>query len=764
MSNHNVKQTKRFLIPILLLVIVSIVIVVSINTYININMFKKHMDSDINKYKKEYLERQKDFVYKKVHLVNDSIKFQITKIEKKVKSSLTERIKTAMNIAQYIYEQQKGKFSNEQIKKNIAEHLSSIVFNEGRGYYFTYKYDNNVILGHALGKFVGKDMTDFKDIKGQNLVNLYKNGLKNNNISFSKIYFRKPTDPDTEYPKIVCVVKFKPLNIIIGTGEYLDDVENQIKKYVIDRFSNIKADNNRYLFFYKLHNINGGDDFATMILNQNRPDLIGKKINDSYKDAKGKEFRKEFLKDIRLKGESFTKYWYQKPGGKEIMPKMSYFYLQRDWNWIIANGFYYDDLYKEITKMEKMISKYTDDTINKAFVWIGLMSLLIILIAVYVSIKIDRTIKNYTDELVEKKMELEMAQEVAKMGSWSLDLITNKLRWSDKTYTIFDIKKEQFKGTYEEFLNKIHPEDKNIVNAAYQKSLEDKKPFSIVHRLIINDGTIKWVEEKCDTIFDKYGKPLVSNGTIQDITKEYNQQQNIKIQEKLLHEQEKLASMGEMIGNIAHQWRQPLSVISTSTSGMQIEKEMDTLSDEKFYKYTDGILKNTEFLSKTIDTFRNYIKEKKELKEVVLQDRIRSAVDIIEAAFINNHIKLINDIDRCEPINITMVVGELSQVIINLLNNAKDILLEQNIDDPTVKILLEKCDNNAVITIEDNGGGIPEDILPKIFDPYFTTKHQSQGTGLGLHMSKDIIEKHLNGRIYAQNNNNGATFTIIIPI
>ena len=238
----------------------------------------------------------------------------------------------------------------------------------------------------------------------------------------------------------------------------------------------------------------------------------------------------------------------------------------------------------------------------------------------------------------------------------------------------------------------------------------------------------------------------------------------LKEQERLISEQSKMVQMGEMIGNIAHQWRQPLSVISTSSSAMQLEKEFNTLTDEKFDTYTNAILQNTEFLSNTIDTFRDYIKEKPELKEVILQDRINGALEIIGASIKNHHIKLINNVNSVEPIKITLVVGELSQVIINLINNSKDAIIEKNIEDGYIKIDLKVTNNSTIITVTDNAGGIREDIISKIFNPYFTTKHQSQGTGLGLHMSKEIIEKHLNGKLSAKNSKDGAIFTIELPL
>ena len=248
-------------------------------------------------------------------------------------------------------------------------------------------------------------------------------------------------------------------------------------------------------------------------------------------------------------------------------------------------------------------------------------------------------------------------------------------------------------------------------------------------------------------------------------TNEYKKQQElIQKQELDILAKTKNAQMGEMLGNIAHQWRQPLSVISTSATGMLMQKELNMLNDEQIIKYCNSINDNAQFLSKTIDTFTNYLKEQKEFKRVNLQNRIQSVIDLQISSITNNHIKLINNINMIEPIEITMVTGELDQVVVNLINNARDIILEKNIENGWIKINLTKDNHNAIIEVEDNAGGVPKDIIHKIFDPYFTTKHKSKGTGLGLYMSKKIIEKSLQGSLSVSNSKNGAVFKIKIPL
>ncbi|MCK5293322.1 MAG: HAMP domain-containing histidine kinase, partial [Arcobacteraceae bacterium] len=213
-----------------------------------------------------------------------------------------------------------------------------------------------------------------------------------------------------------------------------------------------------------------------------------------------------------------------------------------------------------------------------------------------------------------------------------------------------------------------------------------------------------------------------------------------------------------------HQWRQPLSVISTSISGLKAKRDFGIEQKDDFDKTHDTIMKSVNYLSETINTFRDFIKEKQELKTVVLQDRIDGALNIVAPALQSAYITIKKEINYTDKVMINMVVGELSQVIINILNNSKDIMIEKNIKDRWIKLSLTHSNNIAVITIEDSGGGIPEDILPKIFEPYFTTKHQSQGTGLGLHMSYEIVTKHLHGKLHAKNGKNGAKFFIELPL
>ena len=235
--------------------------------------------------------------------------------------------------------------------------------------------------------------------------------------------------------------------------------------------------------------------------------------------------------------------------------------------------------------------------------------------------------------------------------------------------------------------------------------------------------------------------------------------QKKKEKEKLLSERNKFVSMREMIENIAHQWRQPLSQINSAVlivDDLLFEKDIKSIDiEEKLLE----IESQTEYMSKTIDDFKNFFEPNKEKQAFMMHELLQKSIYILKGNLKYNNISVdtnLNNTLKCfgHP-------SELQQVIVAILNNAKDALLQNSINDAKISINSKKINNSISITICDNGGGIDENIIDKIFDPYFTTKHKSQGTGLGLYISKLIVEESLNGELNVHNTQDGTCFEII---
>ncbi|RLA74703.1 MAG: hypothetical protein DRG78_21125 [Epsilonproteobacteria bacterium] len=223
---------------------------------------------------------------------------------------------------------------------------------------------------------------------------------------------------------------------------------------------------------------------------------------------------------------------------------------------------------------------------------------------------------------------------------------------------------------------------------------------------------------------------------------------------EILQQQSKLAAMGEMIGAIAHQWRQPLNVVSTGIQNLKYDYEDGYLNDEKFVKeFIDKQKKTIKFMSNTIDDFRSFFRVDKEKKNFKIKHGIESVVSIYSSQLIDSGITL--HISGEESIAFGFC-SEFKQVILNLISNSKDALMENRVKNPYIDIEVQ----GNMVVLEDNAGGIPQDILDRVFEPYFTTKEQGKGTGMGLYMSKMIIEDNMGGRLSVKNINAGVKFII----
>jgi signal transduction histidine kinase len=246
-------------------------------------------------------------------------------------------------------------------------------------------------------------------------------------------------------------------------------------------------------------------------------------------------------------------------------------------------------------------------------------------------------------------------------------------------------------------------------------------------------------------------------------TKELIQKENI------LNHQSKMAAMGEMLENIAHQWRQPLSLISTAATGAKINKDFGNFSDSDFYETMDLINHSAQHLSNTIDDFRNFFNNDKNISNFNINEPIEKVLYLISSKLKNRDIQVIKN---TQDIQVTGLINEFIQVIINIINNSMDAFEEVNLEKKFIFIDLYKNNNSLILKIKDNAGGIKEDIINRIFEPYFTTKHKSQGTGIGLYMSMEIIQKHMDGKISVSNEEfiyedikyKGAQFKIELPI
>ena len=250
--------------------------------------------------------------------------------------------------------------------------------------------------------------------------------------------------------------------------------------------------------------------------------------------------------------------------------------------------------------------------------------------------------------------------------------------------------------------------------------------------------------------------------TMQDLTQ-------IQQKERLLLQQSRMAQMGEMLSMIAHQWRQPLGAISSAIFGIQTKlstgKYDNQDSNEELYQFLDKkhkrINEYVQFLSTTIDDFRNFFKPDKKKELVIFETPIGRALMIVEGSLTAKGIDVAYTFNVNEKVE--MYQNEIMQVILNIIKNSEDNFLERNTENPKIRIETTNMPSHYEIVISDNGGGIPDHIIGNVFDPYFSTKDEKNGTGLGLYMSKMMIEEHSGGLLQVENTKEGASFSILIP-
>ena len=408
-------------------------------------------------------------------------------------------------------------------------------------------------------------------------------------------------------------------------------------------------------------------------------------------------------------------------------------------------------------KKQEVVFKLT--LLHIAFWLFGLLLITYFYRKILQSIAEQITLNN---ELIHSQENLAQAQHIAKIGHWELDLVNSKLFWSDEVFSIFGISKEKFGSNYEMFLELIHPDDREKVHLAYQQSIEDKQNYSIVHRIILSNGQEKTVEERCEHSVNEDDEIISSLGTVQDITERKNLETALAQKEEIMIAQSRHAAMGEMISMIAHQWRQPITVVSMIANNLLADVELEDVEPQKVKQSAIKILDQGKHLSQTIDDFKNFFRPNKKTEISLVNDILEENFNILGKSLENNNISVNKTYESYTPIE--TYSRELLQVFINILKNAKEALMENDIKDPIINVTTNEDEDYVYISICDNANGINPDIITKIYDPYFSTKDEKIGTGLGLYMTKTIVEKHLNGNIEAYNReDNGVCFKISLP-
>lgn len=613
-------------------------------TIILINEKNNFFNNEIKELEKNYLKQNEERIKEEVNKIYKYIKIKKESSENLLKQRIKNRVYEAHQIATNIYlneSQEDHIHSKEHIFKTIKHALEGMIYNNGRGYIFIDNHKGVKLLQPLNKELEGKNFYEFEDTKGYKFVKKITKTIKNKTEAFDSYYWFKNKTDNEAYKKISFYKYFEPFNVAIGTGEYIEDFEEELKKDILKFIQSIRYSKNGYIFMLDLK--------GNILSHYEKTFLYKNGLNKKNKD--GVYTIKNILDFAKKYKEGFINYKSTiKPSlNLTSTNKISYIKTFEDWGWVIGTGFYFDDLNKNIEEAKKDLIASNNNIIKKIIIVSLLLTIIFIIISFYISKLISKMFITYENDLIKQ---------------------TNNL-----------IEKEN-----------------------------------------------------------------------------------------LLVQQSKMATMGEMINNIAHQWKQPLSLISTSNGLLELNQKYNNFSQKEIEEAIEAINLSVKNLSHTIDDFRNFFNPEKELKSFSIRKSFEKTFKLIKSEFNNNNIQIIQNI---EDIELYSYENELLQVLINILKNAKEELIKLEKDKKRVLLINTKKENNyLIIEIQDNANGINEKYINKVFDNHFTTKKDKGGSGIGLYMSKQIIEKSIKGKITVKNNYfsfenhnyKGACFTISLPI
>lgn len=627
--------------PLVPLIIFSIIL-----TIILIYEKENELVKQIQSMKTQFIKENKLLAKNDINKIVELIDIEITDSEKSLKEFIKSKVYEAYKVASSIYNEgsqkdRNGNFlTDEKIFDTIKYALTGMSYNDNRGYFFIDDVYGTKLLQPFNKSLEGKNFLNFEDPKGYKFIQKRVEVIKNKSESFDEYYWYKPHDKVNLYKKISFYKYFEPYSISIGTGEYIKDFEDELKKNILKWIKKVRSDKNSYIFVF---------DEKGIALSHINEEYLGKNMMN-LRDNNGRYILKDIISFAKNKQEGFINYNSSYRGEFNSPDKISYVKYLGKWGWTIGTGFYLDSLKEEIKQKEKELRSDTELIITKLIFISVIITLALILITFYISKIISNIFTNYKNNLT-----------------------------------------KQMKITLEK--------------------------------------------------------------------------------ETLLVQQSKMAAMGEMIDNIAHQWKQPLGTIRVSNQLIKFDKELGegTYSKEDVSGAIENIEQSVVHLSDTIDDFRNFFNTNKEKTSFNIKETFIKTLKLLNAEVVNSNINIIKNIEN------NTVVGyqnELIQVLINIIRNSVDeFVKKEHNQERYIFVDIYAEDNQLIITIKDNCGGIPDEIISKVFTSHFTTKKNSGGTGIGLYMSKGIME-NMEGTIsvttqeytYNQESYRGAEFKLVLPL
>ncbi|MAD42006.1 MAG: histidine kinase [Arcobacter sp.] len=719
---QGVKKTILLSSTIIIIIVATVIGSTLIKT--EYNNFKNH----IKNFKNTLIDREKFYLKTEVQNLLNDIKFEEESILDNKKDRIEKQSIIAFNLASSLYEKTKNLSKQEQISF-IKTSLNQISKKQSDINYFILDTQGRLLLNSENPVDENQSFLDFEDINGFKFINNMIES-KEDKQNFIEYFWYKPKSNITA-KKITYSRHLKQLGIIIGSGSFLEVEKKKLKNRIIKKIFNQNYNIEEFVLIYKINSLNN--------ITTNSELLTQKQIIPNKNELQA---IKDLLIETNYKGNDYIYY--------ENNNKLLYGTFVKHLRYFIGMGVNLSQI-NNIIEKERVISlENLYNNIFKLCIIIVIMTIIFFIFSLGFRRKIENLFNQY------RKIVKQNEEKYALLFNYSNDgFIISEIK--EQKTSILSLNHTALKTTGYDSKEVLYKDFfKLFDNLSLEEVLESKSLFKTI-KLFTKTNQIKTVE--LNVIIYSYENQDLLFASLRDISERTLLKEEKLKQEKMLIQKSKMAAMGEMIGNIAHQWRQPLSQVSGLF--FDIESAYDYKELDK--KYLSNRINEAndllEYMSKTIDDFRNFFNPNSKKEDFLVIDAVSSSFNIVKATLNYHKIDISFSIDLGYKIN--GYKSEYSQAIVNIISNAKDILIDRKIQNPKIKIYLDDS-KETKLCIEDNAGGVNKEIINKIFDPYFTTKYD-YGTGIGLYMTKLIIEEKMNGNINVRNSKEGAIFSITIP-
>ncbi len=771
---------------------------------------------EIAKIRDYYLENQKNTIKQSVLLILRHIQYKRDFLLDKAKEDMRQRVYEAHSIAKGIFDKNKGTRPMNEIKELVKEALRYQRFNQGRGYYFATNLDGIEELFADRPELEGKDLLHSSDPRISKVIRDMIEIAKEKGEGFYEYQWSKPGQKGLEHKKISYLKYFAPFDWFIGTGEYVDDIESDIQQEILNWIGGVKTGPDDYIFV---------SDRNGVCLSHFDRTLIGKNLMET-EDPTGKALVREIFEASKRQGGDFVTYMFKSPTDQRERPKISYVTYYYRWGWVIGTGIYTDSIDKVIKDRGQEVRQRLYLKLGIGFGILVLFALIVMGLSRIFFDRLNRDLQVFTDFFKNNpEMNKPLASEglyftefkgLAAALNSMIDkkaLMESVLHKTQQDYKdLFDHMVDGF-SVHEVILDdEGRPKDYRFlaVNPAFER-LTGLKASEVVGKTVLEvmpETESYWIEgfgnvaitgeplhfENFSRALGRYyevtaysPRPNQFACTFVDITERVNMYKALeeltrnleekvreeveqrRRQEVILLQQSKLAAMGDMLISISHHWRQPLTAIGLMVQSIEDYYDAGELDQDRIRWIIDNVMERLRSLSETIDSFSRYVSRSQTSDFINVYEAVQDTVTLIIEDLNSNDISL--ELTH-KGDGQGLVLGNIHlfhQVLLALITNAKEAILQrrrfshQMAHKGLIKVSYWKANKEVGIRIEDNGGGISDSIIDRIFEPYFTTKEKSYTTGLGLYLSKLIIEEQMEGRIYAENIQEGAAFTILLP-